>query len=160
MPYTVKGKCVYKRDGGAKVGCTSGSVDKYLAALHANADESVQKEEENKLVGGKADKMTADDIAKKHGVEPEKIKKQVKTGMEDEKKEHTKDSQEAKEIAMDHLVDYPNYYNNKKQMDKAAAKRQSDLKKASSEKEKVNEGTENTKQLIKRLIRENLIPKK
>lgn len=42
MPYTVKGKCVYKKDGGAKVGCTKGSVKKYLAALHANANESVQ----------------------------------------------------------------------------------------------------------------------
>jgi hypothetical protein len=45
MPYKVKGKCVYKKDGGAKVGCTKGSVDKYLAALHANVDESVEKPE-------------------------------------------------------------------------------------------------------------------
>ncbi len=41
MPYEVKGKCVYKKDGGAKVGCTKGDVSKYLAALHANANESV-----------------------------------------------------------------------------------------------------------------------
>jgi hypothetical protein len=43
MPYFVKGKCVYKKDGGAKVGCTKGSVQKYLAALHANANESEDK---------------------------------------------------------------------------------------------------------------------
>lgn len=43
MPYKVKGKCVYKKDGGAKVGCTKGSVKKYLAALHANASESTQE---------------------------------------------------------------------------------------------------------------------
>ena len=49
MPYEVKGKCIFKKDGGAKVGCTKGSVDKYLAALHANADESVELTEENKL---------------------------------------------------------------------------------------------------------------
>jgi hypothetical protein len=40
MPYThpkVKNKqCVYKKDTGKKVGCTKGSVKKYLAALHAN----------------------------------------------------------------------------------------------------------------------------
>jgi hypothetical protein len=36
MPYKVKGKCVYKKDTGKKVGCTKGSVKKYLAALHAN----------------------------------------------------------------------------------------------------------------------------
>ena len=36
MPYFAKGQCVYKKDGGAKVGCTKGPVSKYLAALHAN----------------------------------------------------------------------------------------------------------------------------
>jgi hypothetical protein len=44
MPYTHRKvgdkQCVYKKDGGAKVGCTKGSVEKYLAALHANANES------------------------------------------------------------------------------------------------------------------------
>ena len=46
MPYTVRGKCIYKKDGGAKVGCTKGSVKKYLAALHANASESIKVEKE------------------------------------------------------------------------------------------------------------------
>ncbi len=44
MPYKVKGKCIYKKksDGslGKKVGCTKGSVDKYLSALHVNVNES------------------------------------------------------------------------------------------------------------------------
>lgn len=40
MPYVARGKCVFKKDGGAKVGCTKGNVKKYLAALHANANES------------------------------------------------------------------------------------------------------------------------
>lgn len=40
MPYKAKGKCVYKKDTGKKVGCTKGSVKKYLAALHINAKES------------------------------------------------------------------------------------------------------------------------
>jgi|TARA_R110000824_G_scaffold212843_2_gene399154 hypothetical protein len=40
MPYTVKGKCVYKKNSGEKVGCTDGDVDKYLAALHANEPKS------------------------------------------------------------------------------------------------------------------------
>ena len=42
MPYKVKGKCVYKKATGKKVGCTKGSVKKYLAALHINAKESVK----------------------------------------------------------------------------------------------------------------------
>jgi predicted component of type VI protein secretion system len=44
VPYRVEGKCVYKKDTGKKVGCTKGSVKKYLAALHANANESLDHE--------------------------------------------------------------------------------------------------------------------
>ena len=50
MPYVVRGKCVYKKGKGGKpgkkVGCTEGSVKKYLAALHANANESKEHNEE------------------------------------------------------------------------------------------------------------------
>ena len=42
MPYIAKGKCVYKKDTGEKVGCTKGSVKDYLAALHANVDENMK----------------------------------------------------------------------------------------------------------------------
>lgn len=41
---------MYKKDGGAKVGCTKGSVKKYLAALHANANESVDLNEIRRFV--------------------------------------------------------------------------------------------------------------
>ena len=40
MPYKVKGKCIYKKDSGKKVGCTTGPVKKYLAALNINAHEA------------------------------------------------------------------------------------------------------------------------
>ena len=40
MPYKIKGKCIYKKDTGKKVGCTTGSVEKYMNALHANIKES------------------------------------------------------------------------------------------------------------------------
>ena len=43
MPYKKKGKCVYKKDTGKKVGCTAGSVDDYLAALHANTNENIKE---------------------------------------------------------------------------------------------------------------------
>lgn len=49
MPYTVKGKCIFKKDGGAKVGCATGDVKKYLAALHANANESIEENEKPKI---------------------------------------------------------------------------------------------------------------
>lgn len=45
MPYKVKGKCVYKKDTGKKVGCTKGSVKKYLAALHMHENGVKLKEE-------------------------------------------------------------------------------------------------------------------
>ena len=41
MPYKIKGKCIYKKDTGKKVGCTKGSVKKYMKALHANVKESL-----------------------------------------------------------------------------------------------------------------------
>lgn len=44
MPYKAKGKCVYKKDTGKKVGCTKGSVKKYLAALHANVPDATTEE--------------------------------------------------------------------------------------------------------------------
>ena len=43
MPWKVRGKCIYKKDTGAKVGCTKGSVKKYLAALHINAHEDAPR---------------------------------------------------------------------------------------------------------------------
>ena len=43
MPYKVKGKCVYKKDTGKKVGCTDGPVKDYLAALYANVDDAKEK---------------------------------------------------------------------------------------------------------------------
>ena len=45
MPYKIKNKCVYKQDTMEKVGCTKGSIKKYLSALHANIKES--EEEDN-----------------------------------------------------------------------------------------------------------------
>ena len=43
MPYTARGKCVYRKDTGKKVGCTTGPVKKYLAALHINTGHEESK---------------------------------------------------------------------------------------------------------------------
>ena len=138
MPYKVKGKCVYKKDTGKKVGCTNGSVDKYLAALHANVDEA------NTLKGGKSDKLSTKDIADKFKVSVDKIEAQIKKGVGVEM-EHTTDKEKATEIATDHVSEFPDYYDRLGKMEKKADKdwKSSDV-------------TENTKSLIKRLIRENL----
>ena len=138
MPYTVKGKCVYKKDGGAKVGCTQGSVKKYLAALHANANESVT--EANAIKGGKADKLSLQQIADKFDVSIEKIKSQIQKGIKIEM-EHTSDKEKAREIATDHISEFPDYYDRLGKMEKKAEKQW-----------ELNE----TKKFIKQRLRENL----
>lgn len=48
MPYTYKKEgnkyCVYNKNTGKKVGCTKGSIKKYLGALHANVPDAKQEE--------------------------------------------------------------------------------------------------------------------
>jgi hypothetical protein len=63
----------------------------------------------NKLVGGKSDNRDIDDIAKLHDVPVEEIEKQLKIGIGVES-EHTKDKEVAREVAMDHLFEFPRYY--------------------------------------------------
>ena len=50
-----------------------------------------------------------DYVAKKHGVPVGLIKAQLKKGIKVEY-EHTTDKAKAKEIAMDHLLELPDYY--------------------------------------------------
>lgn len=61
------------------------------------------------LKGGKADNMTIQQIADKHGVPVEQIQDQLKKGIKVEA-EHTQDHETATEIAMDHLYELPDYY--------------------------------------------------
>jgi hypothetical protein len=65
--------------------------------------------EDNVLKGGKADGMTLKDIAKHHNVDVQTIKNEFIKGYAIER-EHTKDSNIAKEIALDHLYEHPSYY--------------------------------------------------
>lgn len=52
---------------------------------------------------------TPTQIADKHGVSIEQIQSQLKKGIEVEK-EHTTNKKEAREIALDHLMELPDYY--------------------------------------------------
>jgi len=63
----------------------------------------------NKIKGGLSDNLTLKDIAQKHGVSIDHIKKQLIKGIKVEK-DHTNDESKAREIAMDHLTEYPDYY--------------------------------------------------
>ena len=99
----------------------------------------------NKIKGGKADKLSVKDIADKFGVSVSEIEKQLRMGVKVES-EHTTSQTTAKEIAMDHLSEMPDYYTRLDKMEKEAIKAAKKL-----------EMKESTKDLIKRLIRENLI---
>ena len=61
------------------------------------------------MKGGKADKLTLPQIAKKHGLPIEDLMSQFKLGIKTEM-EHTDNKKQAKEIAMDHLAENPKYY--------------------------------------------------
>lgn len=64
---------------------------------------------ENVIEGGKADKLSVEDIAKKFNVPVEKIMDQISKGVKVES-EHTDDVNAQIEIAMDHLTEMPDYY--------------------------------------------------
>ena len=73
----------------------------------------------DEAAGGIALGMTVEDIAEKHGVAVDDIEKQIKIGVEIEQ-EHTSDEEQAKKIAMDHLVEFPDYYDRLVKMEKEA----------------------------------------
>jgi hypothetical protein len=101
MPYEVKGKCVYRKDTGKKVGCTKGSVEKYLAALHANIDESTKA-------------IPAKDLAMKHSQFIGTIENEIKLGIKTElSKDSSLSEEEAKAIATNNINKSCDYYSKK-----------------------------------------------
>lgn len=100
--------------------------------------------EVNKIKGGRADKLTPQDIADKFETTLSKVKSQILRGIKIEM-EHTQDRVKAKEIATDHVAEYPDYYDRLKKMETKAEDHWKN--------KRVNE---DTKGLIKRMLRENL----
>ena len=98
---------------------------------------------EDKIKGGKADKMSKKDIADKFNVTLSKVEKELRMGVKIEK-EHTGSATMAKEIAMDHLVEIPDYYTRLKKMEKEA-KKDWDVK-----------IDESTSDYLKRILREQI----
>lgn len=84
---------------------------------------------EEKIKGGLADNKTLHDIVKKHYPDVErkklnnlisKLKSQLNKGIKVER-EHTKDKNTAKEIALDHLMEDPKYYDKLKKIENKEA---------------------------------------
>lgn len=70
---------------------------------------SIVFSEEEKVMGGKADDMSVKDLADKHNVDVRDIEKEIEVGVRIEM-EHTDDKEIAREIAMDHIFEFPDYY--------------------------------------------------
>ena len=67
--------------------------------------------EDEEFKGGKADNMTIKNLADKHNVDIEDIENEIKVGSKIEM-EHTDSEKQAKEIAMDHIEEFADYYTN------------------------------------------------
>jgi hypothetical protein len=79
-------------------------------------EELASIKKEDLIPGGLGDNMSIADVAKKHNVQPQHIADQLKKGIHVEH-EHTNDVRKAAEIAMDHLVEDPDYYTKLKTID-------------------------------------------
>jgi DNA-binding CsgD family transcriptional regulator len=77
---------------------------------NSKTDKKVQYSlSEEEVTGGLADGKTPEEIADMHGVAVEQILDQIEKGIKVEL-EHTDNEEMAKEIAMDHLYEIPDYY--------------------------------------------------
>jgi len=81
-------------------------VEDFASTDHDGLPEKVK---EDMVPGGLSDDMTYEDIANKHGVSSWEIISQLHKGVQVEM-EHTDDAAMAKEIALDHLLEDPKYY--------------------------------------------------
>jgi len=91
----------------------------------------------DKIPGGLTDKWSVKDVADKHDVSVSKIEKELKAGT-DVEMEHTKEKDKAREIALDHLHEFPDYYTRLKDMENKAEK-------------EMNEGKENITDYARRM---------
>lgn len=87
----------------------------FFVDIEENLTESTITE----VAGGMSKGLSVEDIAAKHGVSVEDIEDQIKLGVKVEQ-EHTSDVEEAKKIAMDHLTEFPDYYDRLGKMEKEA----------------------------------------
>lgn len=150
MPYTHRKvgdeECVYKKDGGTKVGCTKGSIKKYLAALHANANESITENKTPKIFSYTAYRLPTEDELKEIdscNLNAEEINKGfgytiIGKGMADNKN---------KKMIIDAISKLCSMYPENEEYKKALA---------NAKEMKGRFITESNKPLIKRLIRENI----
>lgn len=102
-------------------GAPINNLEDAKAYLEQNGYILDELEPEFALGGGLADNMSVDDIASLHNVSRDVILNQLKKGIQVEM-EHTNNRMTAREIAMDHLVESPDYYSLLDEMEQKFAK--------------------------------------
>ena len=85
----------------------------WKSSLSKTSPKVKMKIESEEIKGGEAEGLTIQDIAKKHKVPIGDIRKEIKLGAKIEM-EHTDSKAKAKEIAMDHVTEFHDFYSNKK----------------------------------------------
>lgn len=100
---------------GAKSTTAGKNVNKNFKSSLSKTNPKVRdiKVEDEEIEGGESDNMTVKDLSKKHGVSVKDIQKELKVGIKIEM-EHTKNKSTAREIVMDHISEFPDYYTNPK----------------------------------------------
>jgi hypothetical protein len=100
------------------------NIDKSFSQLGSGLNQSTmadaikykQSFTEENLEGGKSDRRTITDLAKKHKVDNRFLARQLHRGIKVEM-EHTNNKETAREIAMDHLYEDPKYYTKLKKIE-------------------------------------------
>lgn len=112
----------------SKMGSTSNQTKIYRESVESKANsEWVEKAElDKKPKKIKEDKIgkqspSVEDIAKKHGLTVDQVNAQLDKGVPVER-EHTNSDEEAREIARDHVHEFPDYYDRLDKMEKNAKK--------------------------------------
>lgn len=111
LPPNVKGMDLSAHQIDVFVKAANAALKEYgddATAIKVGISAATQKENDL-LPGGKSDNMTLEQIAEKHGVKIEELKKQFDKGIKVES-EHTNDPAKAEEIAKDHLFEDAEYY--------------------------------------------------
>jgi hypothetical protein len=115
--------------------------------------------EEEEFKGGEADKMSPKDLADKHNVDVKEIEKEIRVGTKIEM-EHTDSKKLAKEIAMDHIAEFADYYTDPEYGIIAIEDKKGENKKtiriSKSEMEKLHNGKEVSVDGVKLSYRENV----
>ena len=153
-----------------KIKCNDGDLTEERSSIGNEFHKAVQMSgvpdlkgivfsEEEELNGGKSDKMSPKDLAKKHNVDVDDIENEIRVGTKIEM-EHTDSKKMAKEIAMDHIAEFADYYTDPEYGIIAIEDKKGENKKtiriSKSEMEKLHSGKEVSVDGVKLSYRENV----